>query len=981
MIDAAVLTPRANEAPLQAQESDGGSDGEVGIRLVDLSGHPTHTTVDRFWVELSNLSSTVAYQVIVSSDRATSLGIDGCGTASQTEAVTGVAAQTLTFLLYVCTEDSGTVTAEVRRTGASSAEASVSQRLTVLAVPEEATESEATATTKSTSRSGTGTVRSAAQVGTPGVPPNVSLDNPTTTSLQANWGTPSDGGRPLTGYGMLLWPETRSKPGYGEATTIGVTQTHPFTGLQHDTKHSFLVHACNGTANCGYWSYPAKEKKTLKAPNPHRPHTIMFRDITAESARVTWSLAAYTGGVPLTRAQIEHWVYDAANPDSRAGSSETPVDSGTARSKTLRNLAASTEYAMRMRSCNGRKDTHCSPWSDDHRFTTGDARAQPDPGITPDPTTPVVELSDCGSVATRDHTAPTGLNVIPLSGHQVRLTWTGSTDSTAGYTVEFNPHGSSWPTVVPASNKKEVFQTDTSTGQLKTCLDFSLDLIIERGPQDGDGIADNAAYDIRVRASKTVSEQPVEYVSETITIIDTPITKADGYVPESPTNPTVGQADVTWTAITSVLSNHYANGRYILRPRRLADHPASSSWRPYAYSATDLDDTDPTSATEDTIGGLTPDNIYAVQLIYLPDDNANTNDTKVFSARNVYVWPASTQLLVPGSGTSKYFARFPVTSLMANTTYDYFICTDTFTENADTKAAMDRRQAWVKFIYHALEQWRLATNNIVTMNYLGESCTDYQPIVEMAAKRIAHLMPTEESRIVKHLVEFVQHDWYSEILPANTADRDKNEIMMFDDYGDYPEGGTLYFAFTEAMSKKPVIDTDYPQNVEPIGKFGNRLGFVADANCWGRSAKTEAIACADPSKRASGPGYTTDIVLLRTQVDHDPLVIPGGNADLDEDGFPDVNRGDISYNKCPSTGRFTEWLPHHAQKNRDNSVYGTLVHEAGHALGIGHPLGIDKPSLGVTVSFKDTVMTPGKDYNCFPHPLDVLAVYALHGES
>ena len=113
-------------------------------------------------------------------------------------------------------------------------------------------------------------------------------------------------------------------------------------------------------------------------------------------------------------------------------------------------------------------------WSDSATGTPMSG-VQPDPGTTPDPTTPTVDIADCGSVATRDHTAPTGLNVIPLSGHQVRLTWTGSTDSTAGYYVEFNPHGSSWPTVVPDSNKKGTFQTDTPTGQLKTCLDFSLD--------------------------------------------------------------------------------------------------------------------------------------------------------------------------------------------------------------------------------------------------------------------------------------------------------------------------------------------------------------------------------------------------------------------------------------------------------------------------------------------------------------------------
>ena len=232
-----------------------------------------------------------------------------------------------------------------------------------------------------------------------------------------------------------------------------------------------------------------------------------------------------------------------------------------ATSTAITSLTNGTSYEVQVRACNA---SGCGDWSPTATGRpTGAAPDLPDPPGSG--TTPVVDIADCGSVANRDHTAPTGLNVIPLSGHQVRLTWTGSTGSTGGYTVEFNPHGSSWPAVVPASSKKRVFQTDTSTGQLKACLDFSLDSIITRGPQDGDGFADNAAYDIRVRASKTVSGQPVEYVSETITIIDTPITKADGYVPESPLNPRVGQADVTWTAVTSVLSSQYGSGQFTLR--------------------------------------------------------------------------------------------------------------------------------------------------------------------------------------------------------------------------------------------------------------------------------------------------------------------------------------------------------------------------------------------------------------------------------
>ena len=56
------------------QESTG-----VGIALDDLSDYPTHLTVDGFMVELTNLTATETYQVVVSSDSAR-VGIGGCGT-------------------------------------------------------------------------------------------------------------------------------------------------------------------------------------------------------------------------------------------------------------------------------------------------------------------------------------------------------------------------------------------------------------------------------------------------------------------------------------------------------------------------------------------------------------------------------------------------------------------------------------------------------------------------------------------------------------------------------------------------------------------------------------------------------------------------------------------------------------------------------------------------------------------------------------
>ena len=84
MMDAPVLTPRASQAPLPAQghdaaAADQSSNTGVSIRLDDLVDRITYTIVDRFEVQLSNLSASETYQVIVSSDNAAGLGSAAAG--------------------------------------------------------------------------------------------------------------------------------------------------------------------------------------------------------------------------------------------------------------------------------------------------------------------------------------------------------------------------------------------------------------------------------------------------------------------------------------------------------------------------------------------------------------------------------------------------------------------------------------------------------------------------------------------------------------------------------------------------------------------------------------------------------------------------------------------------------------------------------------------------------------------------------------
>ncbi|MCY3749673.1 MAG: fibronectin type III domain-containing protein [Chloroflexi bacterium] len=256
-------------APLLAQDG-------VDIAFDDLSSVPTHTTVDRFHVKVTGLSAAATYEVRVSSDRPTGLGFGACGSASQTQTVTGAASHTVTYVLYACLVVDGTVRAEVREAGAAAAAATVSQAVSVLAIPD---------WVPAEQRLAGGTSGPVAQAGRPGIVSGIHFDTIRDTSFRAKWSPPSDGGSSLTGYGLLWWTGhvVNDKPGYGDATTIGVPptfrengidkQAQTLSGLTAGTTHHYLMHACNQTI-CGHWSYPAKSVTTTGTepePEPAPP--------------------------------------------------------------------------------------------------------------------------------------------------------------------------------------------------------------------------------------------------------------------------------------------------------------------------------------------------------------------------------------------------------------------------------------------------------------------------------------------------------------------------------------------------------------------------------------------------------------------------------------------------------------------------------------------------------------------------------------
>ncbi len=356
------------QEPVGAQGSEAAA---IGLWLSDLSGFPTHTTVDGFTVELSNLTATEDYKVTVLSDSA-GLGIGGCGTPSQTETVTGVEAHDLKFLVYACAVGEATVTAEVRLRNANRPVASISQRVVVEALPEEVI-------TASGERLRTATLRTATRSGTPGIVPSISFYDVEDTSFKVRWGTPSDGGRPLTGFGLLIWIAPHHPP-YSSAHVVGPSvRSHHFVDMDPDTTYSFRIHACNGQDSCGFWTDPPKTVTTKsddstepQPPQPPQPPTpppiegarppskVRSLDHTGSgqnSVTLGWDAPEVSGSAELTGFHVQH---------KDVGTSAWPqgsdvVTPGTVRTWTIGGLTNGTPYNVRIQACNG--DSECGDWT------------------------------------------------------------------------------------------------------------------------------------------------------------------------------------------------------------------------------------------------------------------------------------------------------------------------------------------------------------------------------------------------------------------------------------------------------------------------------------------------------------------------------------------------------------------------------------------------------------------------------------------
>ena len=198
-------------------------------------------------------------------------------------------------------------------------------------------------------------------------------------------------------------------------------------------------------------------------------------------------------------------------------------------------------------------------------------------------------------------------------------------------------------------------------------------------------LAESTADTFKVKAVSSSAFYSDSEYSTAIKIVDNPIIRADGDNSDAADDAETGDAEIKWERTTGAL-------KYSIRYREVTGDDDASTWRANNFGSALT--AHPQGLTTHTIPGL--GKIYALQMNY------ELNGQKVFSGRDMFVWPSDGFTAEDERvATYPYFAHWP------NKEYRYRIC--------ETSFPSEHRIKWGNLINHALEQWETATDGLITV--------------------------------------------------------------------------------------------------------------------------------------------------------------------------------------------------------------------------------------------------------------------------
>ena len=367
------------------------------------------------------------------------------------------------------------------------------------------------------------------------------------------------------------------------------------------------------------------------------------------------------------------------------------------------------------------------------------------------------------------------------------------------------------------------------------------------------------------------------------------------------------------------------------------------------------------------IGPLVSEAIYGVYLTY-------TKDSGQFgSAREAFVW-ASDRLVK----ADERIATIPLTSPINDRTYSnprtfgYNVCFSLFDQltsshpnpfpnPADLKKFKDQ---WIKLIDHAFGTWQMALDSLIVMDRIDSNdehygCADYSRVLGTAVLNFGKRTdgPVSEGDLIWLYDLLNMLDIYTD---ARTDDAEAHEVVV------------INFAHRDIKKFRAGA---------VFGEVSENLGF---AKCVFGS--DDGTRCAVPSGEHDDRGRLVDI-LFPTQ-SHTPPPDPVS----------------VRLNQC-----LADSIGDQDVRARFVADYSVLIHEIGHALGLGGDTEPPKEKplrdgwwnfiINNHATIQESVMSlKGNETNlrhddhppevmlyeipaCGPYPLDVMAVYALYNST
>ena len=183
-------------------------------------------------------------------------------------------------------------------------------------------------------------------------------------------------------------------------TAVGTTYND--TGLTSGTSYSYRVRATDAAGNLSPYSNVASARRRSDTQPPTAPTNLTATAISSSQINLSWT--ASTDNVGVTGYRVERCQGAGCNNFAQIGTA-----AGTTYNDT--GLTAGTSYSYRVRATDAAGNL--SPYSNVASATTQSPDTQPP-------------------------TAPTNLTATAISGSQINLSWTASTDNVGvtGYLVE-----------------------------------------------------------------------------------------------------------------------------------------------------------------------------------------------------------------------------------------------------------------------------------------------------------------------------------------------------------------------------------------------------------------------------------------------------------------------------------------------------------------------------------------------------------------